>query len=169
MAEPDILREELVELSVMRAITAGLPDFGYTLSGSDQDVKVREAFPTATERGEELTMTTLAFGFNSDDGGEQAELGSNLTRQESTLVCWVFALEPAFGRRLGFSVKHIARRYGDSIPLYDFNETPDDPPKIDTLQVLRVQTRHEVNNSVRPWDRYVWTTAIVVRDIYYPT
>lgn len=168
MAEPALIREELVELSVLRAITLGLPDYGYVLSpGDGANVLVREAFPTPDERAEELTITTLAFGFNIDDGGEEAELGSNLTRYVHTLMCWSFGLEPRFTRRLAHTIKNIARRNLDSIPLYDFNQA-DPAPQIDTLRVMKTQVRHQVNNSPRPWDQYVWTTALSVRDYAYP-
>lgn len=165
---PDIIREELVELSVMRAITAGLPSYGYHPNGGSKNITVREAFPTPDERGGELDITTLAFGFNSDDGGEPAEMGSNLTRYQHTLVCWVFGLEPAFARRLAHTIKHVVRHNNDIIDLLDFNTTPDTPPVIDSLVVMRSQARHEVNNSVRPWDRYVWTCSVTVRDTYNP-
>jgi len=166
--EPDLIREELVELSVLRAIRLGLPDYGYTL-GTDPsvaDVNVREAFPNPEERNEELVITTVAFGFNIDDGGEPAELGSNLTKYVHTLICWTFALDPRFGRRLAHTIKNIARRNLDVLPLYDFNQ--DAEPQIDALNVMKTQVRHEVNNSPRPWDQYVWTTAISVQDISYP-
>lgn len=165
-----LIREELVEASVMRAVRAGLPDYAYQLAtGNDPttgDVYVREAFPTPEERAEELNVTTLAFGFNIDDGGTPAELGSNLTTYVHTLVCWVFATEPRFGRRLAHTLKHLVRRDLDVLPLYDFNQDGD--PRIDSLVVMKAQTRHEVNQSPRPWDRYVWTTSIAVRDIAYP-
>jgi hypothetical protein len=167
MTEPDIIREELVELSVIRAITTALPLFGYVLSGDGQNVLFREAFPTPTERAAELTMTTLAFGFNIDDGGEEAEMGTNLTKYVHTLVCWTFATSPTFGKRLAYTIKHIARMNLDSIALLDFNQQPDSP-QIDTLTVRRVQSRHEVNNSARPWDKYVWTTSIAVQDVAFP-
>lgn len=169
MTEPDLLREELVELSVLRAIRLGLPDYGYVIGATSPpaNVNVREAFPTPDERNQELTISTLAFGFNIDDGGETAELGSNLTRYVHTLVCWVFATDPRFGRRLAHTIKQLARRNLDALPLYDFNQ-PDPAPQLDTLIVLKTQTRHEVNQSPRPWDRYVWTTAISVQDYSYP-
>jgi hypothetical protein len=168
MAEPDLIREELVEASVMRCITSGLPDYGYVL-GNDpttDNVYVREAFPTPDERSGELNITTLAFGFNIDDGGEPAELGSTLTKYVHTMVCWVFATEPRFGRRLAHTIKNIARRNNDVIPLFDFNQNP--AVQIDALNVMRAQTQHQVNQSPRPWDQYVWTTSVAVRDIYYP-
>lgn len=166
MSEPALIREELVELSVLRAVTVGLPDYGYVLGGPDANVLVREAFPTPEERGGELAVTTLAFGFNVDDGGQPAELGSTLTKYVHSLVCWVFALDPRFGRRLAYTVKNIARRNDDQIPLLDFNQ--DTEPQIDALNVLHTQVRHEVNTSVRPWDQYVWTVTISVRDVAYP-
>jgi hypothetical protein len=169
MPEPDLIREELVELSVLRAIRSALPDYGYTL-GTDPavaDVNVREAFPAPEERNGELVITTVAFGFNIDDGGDAAEMGSNLTKYVHTLICWTFALEPRFGRRLAHTIKNIARRNLDVLPLYDFNQNTE--PQIDAMNVMKTQVRHEVNNSPRPWDQYVWTTAISVQDICYPT
>jgi hypothetical protein len=173
VTEPALIREELVEMSVMRCITLGLPDYGYILANGnagsrppDANVWVREAFPTPEERSQELTITTVAFGFNIDDGGEAAELGSNLTRYVHTLVAWVFALEPRFGRRLAHTLKNITRRNLDLIPLLDFNQTAE--PQVAALNVMRTQVRHEVNNSPRPWDQYVWTCAVAVSDTYYP-
>lgn len=165
-----LIREELVELSVMRAISLGLPDYGYVPTdsngGNGGNVHIREAFPTVDERNSDLNVTTVAFGFNIDDGGEPAELGTSLTRYVHTLLCWVFATEPRFGRRLAHTLKHVARRNLDILPLYDFNDPAE--PIIDAMGVQRVQTRHEANQSPRPWDRYVWTTAIAVMDISYP-
>jgi hypothetical protein len=158
-------------MSVMRCITTGLPDYGYVVANGTNNVSganilVREAFPTPEERGQELTITTLAFGFNIDDGGEAAELGTNLTRYAHTLMCWTFGLEARYARRIAHTVKNIARRNLDHIPLLDFNQA--DAPQIDGLNVLRSQVRHEVNNSPRPWDQYVFTTALVVQDFCYP-
>jgi hypothetical protein len=171
VSEPALLREELVELSVMRCITTGLPDYGYVLANGEvpqesANLLVREAFPNPEERGQELLITTVAFGFNIDDGGELAELGTNLTRYTHTLMCWTFGLEPRFARRVAHTIKNIARRNLDHIPLLDFNQ--EDAPEIDVLNVIQSQVRHEVNNSPRPWDQYVFTTALAVRDYAYP-
>lgn len=162
-----LIREELVELSVLRAIRLGLPDYGYTINAdpAQGDVFVREAFPTPEERGAELKQNTLAFGFNIDDGGTPAEMGSTLTTYVHTLMCWTFALEPRFGRRLAHTIKHIARRHNDHVPLLDFND--DTEPQVDALIVLKTQVAHQVNQSPRPWDQFVWTTGISVRDADY--
>ncbi|MDQ2876516.1 MAG: hypothetical protein M3Y33_17635 [Actinomycetota bacterium] len=164
-----LIREELVELSVLRAITLGLPDYGYTINADPSlgDVYVREAFPSPEERQAELKQNTLAFGFNIDDGGMPAEMGSTLTTYSHTLMCWTFALEPRFGRRLAHTIKHIARRNSDHIQLLDFNDPSE--PQVDALIVLKTQVAHQLNQSPRPWDQYVWSTAIVVRDVAYPS
>lgn len=173
VTEPALIREELVEMSVMRAITTGLPDYGYVLANGNgsppvpgANLLVREAFPTPEERGQELTITTLAFGFNIDDGGQPAEMGSTLTRYTHMMMCWTFGLEVRFTRRIAHTVKNIARRHFDHIPLLDFNQ--EDNPEIDALTVMSTQVRHEVNNSPRPWDQYVFTCGISVRDYCYP-
>lgn len=170
----ELLREELVEASVLRCLTTGLPHYGMVLQtngfdGPAPNVVVREAFPSPEERDSELTATTLAFGFNVDDGGTPAELGSTLTRYTHTLMCWVFALEPRFGRKIAYAIQHVCRVNIDLIPLLDFNADPANPPEIDALNTLAVQVQHQANNSPRPWDRYVWTASINVRDTYYIT
>lgn len=173
-----LLREELVEASVLRCIANGLADYGLVkqtgdYAGPAPNLVLREAFPTPDERAEELKATTLAFGFNVDDGGTPGEMGSSLTFYVHTLTCWVFALEPRFGRKVAYALQHIARRgpgpFGlpDTIPLLDFNADADNPPQLDSLNVLSVQVSHQGNNSVRPWDRYVWTAGINVRDAAY--
>lgn len=170
----DLLREELVEASVLRCITTGLPNYGFTLengafAGGPPAVVVRESFPTPDERTSELAATTLAFGFNVDDGGTPAELGSTLTKYVHTLTCWVFGLEPRFARKVAYAIQHVCRVNMDLIPLLDFNADPAAPPQIDAMNTLSVQVQHQGNNSPRPWDRYVWTAAINVRDVYYIT
>ena len=166
-----LLREELVEASVLRCVVAGLPSYGFTLqaegfAGPAPNLVVRETFPTPEERNGELEVCTLAFGFAVDDGGEPAEMGSTLTTYVHTLTCWVFGIEPRFARKVADSIKHIARVANDTIPLLDFDQDGD--PQIDTMNVLKVQTQHQGNNSPRPWDLYVWTSAINVRDVAYP-
>lgn len=163
-----IIREELLEYSILQAIREGLPTYGFNLTDGDpdQNLILREAFPTPEERAADLKMTTLAFGFNLDDGGRPAELGSTLTTYTHTIMAWTFALEPRFGRRLAHSIKHVMLGGDGTIDLLDFNQPED--PAIDSLEILKAQVQHQANPSPRPWDQFVWTTAISVRDTYYP-
>lgn len=162
-----ILREELVEYSLLQKIREGLPTYGIVLApAGGATVILREAFPTPEERQEELTMTTVAFGFNIDDGGRPVELGSNLTEYRHTLEVWTFATEPRFGRHVAHAIKHIVRTNEASIPLLDYNQAEN--PAIDVLLVEKAQVQHQANSSPRPWDRYVWSTSVVVADFFVP-
>jgi hypothetical protein len=161
-----ILREDLVEMSVLRKLKEALPEYGYILSPEPKaDLLVKEMFPTPEERTAELKINTLAFGFNIDDGGREAEMGSTLTEYKHTLVAWVFGMEPRIARQIANSVKHIMRRSDDAIPLLNF--AAEGNPQIDVLRTDKCQVMHQGNNSQRPWDQYVWTATTVLTDTYY--
>jgi hypothetical protein len=160
-----ILREDLVELSVLRKIKESLPEYEYVLSPEPKaNLLVKEMFPTPEERTAELKINTLAFGFNIDDGGKDVELGSTLTEYQHTLVAWVFGMEPRIARQIANSIKHILRKADDAVPLLDFSQEGN--PQIDVLRINKVQVQHQGNNSERPWDQYVWTATSVVCDTY---
>lgn len=162
-----ILREELVEYSLLQKIVEGLPTYGFILSPAEKaDVLVREAFPTPEERTQPLTISTVAFGFNIDDGGREVELGSNLTVYAHTLEVWTFAIEPRLGRRIAHAIKHVVRAGDDTVALLDYNQVGN--PQIDSMLVRKAQVKHQANNSPRPWDQFVWTTSIVVADTFFP-
>lgn len=166
-----VLREELIEFSVLQLIREELPNYGVVLTGPDtpgqNHVHLREAFPTADERVQELKVTACCFGFNMDDGGREMELGSNLTEYRHTLEVWTFALSPMFGRHVAHAIKHIVRKNNDYIPILNYNDEGD-PIEDATMYVMKAQAKHQANNSPRPWDRFVWTTAIVLVDEYNP-
>lgn len=162
-----ILREELIEYSTLQRLREKLPTYGFILDPAEgATLKLREAFPTPEERLQDLDITTIAFGFNIDDGGREVELGSSLTEYRHTLEAWTFATEPRFGRRVAHAIKHIARHGDQTIPLIDYNQEGN--PQIDSLLLLKAQVQHRPNSSPRPWDQFVWTTTLVVQDIAFP-
>ena len=169
-----LLREELMENSVLQKIREALPEYGLvlatqidpTIEPGNANIHLRLAFPTPEERAEEMKITTVAFGFNIDDGGREMELGSTLTEYTHTLEVWTFATDPAIGRRVAHAIKHIARHGDDTIDLLDFGQKGN--PQIDSLLVMKAQVQHVASNSARPWDQYLWTTSVVVMDSYYP-
>lgn len=156
-----ILREDMVEQSVQDFVRLKLADFNY----DGDNINIRDAFPTPEERSQPLTQTQLAVGFNFDDGGRPAELGSNLTRFVHTIQFWVFALRPRMGKNLANSIKQIVWAEG-MLPLKDISQ--DAQPVIDSLTILRAQVAHQISQSPRPWDQNVWTVAVQVEDTYYP-
>lgn len=158
-----ILREDMIEQSVQDMVRSGLAGFNY----DDTIVNIRDAFPTPGEREKPLTKTQLAVGFNFDDGGTPAEMGSNLTRFVHTIEFWTFAVNPRIGKQLANVIKHML--WGAQVvPLLDYNSADDPPPQIDALVVLRCQVARQVNASARPWDQFVWTTTVRIEDTYYP-
>ncbi len=162
-----ILREENVEYSMLQFLREELPTYGFILSPAEKaNILLREAFPTPEERTEPLTITTVAFGFNIDDGGREMELGSALTQYTHTLEVWVFGTDPRLARRVAHSIKHIVRKTDDSVPLLDYNQEGN--PEIDSLTVTKAQVQHQANSSPRPWDAFVYTTSIAVIDEFYP-
>src|SRR6185295_10640168 len=96
-----ITREDQIEQSVYDFLESNLRAKGYT----EAKVTLREAFPTVNERSQALPVTTIAIGFNFDDGGRQAELGSDLLQRVYTIEFWVFGTTPTLGR----NVAHIVR------------------------------------------------------------
>lgn len=166
-----ILREDNVEYSMLRKIREGLAEMGYKIAadptkpGAEDQLVVRESFPTPEERTRELAITTLALGFSIDDGGRPVELGSTLTEFKHTVTCWVFGTDPHLARQIANAVKHVMRHADDIVELLNFEEEP--AKQIDVLRIEKTQTQHQGNSSKRPWDQYVWTCSIVASDTYY--
>lgn len=161
-----ILREECAEYSLLQMLREKLPNYGFILTPEEgATIDLREAFPTPEERLEELKITTVALGFHVDDGGRLMELGSSLTEYTHIIEVFVFATDPAFGKHLAHSIKHVVRK-DDTVPLLDFNQ--EENPQIDVLLVEKAQVQHQANSSPRPWDEYVWTCTVSIQDTFYP-
>lgn len=154
-----LTREDMIEESVYRFVKDRLA--GYDYNGSN--VVVREAFPTPTERAQELTTTTLAASMHFDDGGVGIELGSTLTQYIHTVEYWIFAINGRMGRNLANVIKEMVRHEG-AIPLLDVSQAL--APQIDALVLERAATTRQVNSSPRPWDENVWTCTLRLYDEY---
>lgn len=139
-----------------------------TLGYGVNKVFMRDAFPTADERAQELTVTTVATGYSFDDGGRSAELGSDLLIRVYSIEFWTFGVTPEFGQ----NVAHVIREIFEEdflMPLYDIREVGD--PEIDKLQVVEprgIIVTRQIANDPRPWDMNVWTTTVKVEDYYSP-
>jgi hypothetical protein len=161
-----VTREDQVEQSVQDYVKAGLIDNGY---GIDK-VKVRDAFPSADERATELTMTTVAIGFNFDDGGRHIELGSDLTQRLYTIEFWTFGISPVYGRNVANVIRAILESGDYLIPLKAIEQSGQ--PVIDQLIIpddRGISVTRQIARDPRTWDRFVWTTILKVEDIYFPT
>lgn len=161
-----ITREDQVEQSVTDYVRAGLVANGY-----DADkVEVRDSFPSPDERGKELTKTTVAVGFNFDDGGRHIELGSDLTVRVYTIEFWTFGIDQGYGRNVANVIRAILEIGNYLIPLKDIGV--EGQPVIDQLVIQDergISVTRQLARDPRPWDRYVWTTILKVEDTYFPT
>lgn len=148
-----LTREDKIEDSVMKTVADALPAFNYI---EGDNVHVREAFPTPQERAQELTITTLAMGFQFDDGGRALEMGSDFYRFDHTIEWWVFATSPDIGKNLAAVVRHIMLSPG-VIPIQDFSQ--DGAPEEGYLTVYRSARGRQIAVQPRPWDENVWTVT----------
>ncbi len=160
-----ITREDAVTQSAQDFVQGGLIALGYT----GDKVFMRDAFPSLNERASELTVTTVATGFNFDDGGRSAELGSDLLLRVYAIEFWVFGTTPEYGQ----NVSHVIRRLFEQdylMPLKDIRDQA--KPVIDQLTVLQprgVIVQRQIANDPRPWDMNVWTTTVRLEDYYSPS
>lgn len=161
-----ITREDQVEQSVQDFIKEGLTALGYT----DQHVIVRDNFPSAEERTVPLETTTIAAGFNFDDGGRHIELGSDLTLRVYTIEFWTFGTTGNYGRNVAHVIRSILEMGDYLIPLKAIEQ--DARPVIDQLIIQDergISVTRQVAHDPRPWDRFVWSTTVKVEDTYYPS
>jgi hypothetical protein len=155
-----IAREDIIEQSIFDYVKTGLVTSGY----EESLVIVRDAFPSPEERSTTLRTTTVAIGFNFDDGGSQAELGSELIVYVHNVEFWTFGITPKLGRNVAGVIRHILRQ-DDGVPLKDYGAVGS--PVIDRLQLLdRVVVQRQINAAPRAWDMNVWTTMARFEDYY---
>lgn len=159
-----ITREDQIEQSIYDHLESSLRAKGYP----EKLVKLREAFPTYNERSTPLTVTTIAIGFNFDDGGRQAEVGSDLLQRIYTIEFWVFGTTPTLGRNVAHMVRAIFEE-SYLVPIKDIGVAGQ--PVIDQLPLLDergVQVERQIATEPRAWDSNVWTATTKWEDYYSP-
>lgn len=156
-----VTREVKVETSVQVYAKVALEAAGWT----EDRLDFMEEFPFEEFNGDLLRKSYVAFGFNFDDGGQQAELGSNLRRRIYTLEFFVFGQDELNAKSVANELK-FAIDVEERIPLLDIGE-PDTP----LLDWMLVKSCHAQKVSVvdpKPHERHVYLTTAAVEDEYYP-
>lgn len=154
-----ISREDLVEQSVFDYARDAIRERGY----ADDQVDVRQSFPY-TLNDAQFTRTLVAAGFNFDDDGKQAEMGSDLKTRVYTIQFFVFGTTATYGRNVANVLKFALDRDG-LIPLKDVGQ--EGAPVIDVLEVLGVSAERQIVPDPEPWQEFVWTTTLRVEDVYH--
>jgi hypothetical protein len=155
-----ISREDLVEQSVQEYVKDKL--FSAPRNYSTDLVELLDAFPYDRFDGE-LDKNYVALGFNFDDDGRQAELGSDLKTRLYTIEFFIFGMSAVWGRNLANVVKFAADNDG-IIPLLDFGDLA--KPQIDALVVDGTRAERQAVRDPKPHERHVWVTYVVVEDTY---
>lgn len=157
-----ITREDLIEQTLTDFLQSKLTANGYI----PDVVDIREAFPSVTERSQEMTKTQVSIGFNFDDGGRPAELGSDLCIYTHTVEFWTFGLNEGEGRNVANFIKQ-AFRANMNIGLKDYGD--EDEPVIANMEIpdaRSISTTRQISRNPFPWDQFVWSTVIRIQDYY---
>lgn len=160
MAVSRITREEFVEQSVIDWLREQM----FTVRQyPPARVELLDAFAEDRFEGP-LDKNYLAMGFNFDDGGTPAELGSDLLRRRYTIEVWVIGVNAAEARNLANAVRDSMESEG-SVPLRDLTQPA--RPVIDYLLVDPVRTARQPVPAPKPWEEFLWIVTIPVLDEYY--
>jgi hypothetical protein len=158
-------RETKVEQSVQAYAKVKLEDNGWT----DDRVEFLESFPDPADEETPEPDTRLksyvAFGFNFDDQGVQAELGSPLRRRTYTLEFFVFGRNELESKSIANEMKFILD-VEERVPLLDVGEVGS--PVIDYLLVKGASAQKVLVGDPAPHERHVWLCTSRVEDTYYP-
>lgn len=155
-----ISREDLIEQSVMDYARAAIFDErGYPTS----QVEMIESFPFDFQ-DRAFDHNFIAGGFNFDDMGESAELGSGLLRRLYTIEFFIFGQTETYARNLANVLKFALQR-DQAIPLKDVGAVG--APVIDSMEVVGVSAERQIVVDPEPWQQFVWTTTLRLEDVYF--
>lgn len=154
-----VTREQLVEASVFAyAQTAIFTTRGYDAS----DVQLVEEWDY--HRRGELDKETIAPGFDFDDPGQQAEIGSDLLRRLYTIEFVVMGTTLTWAKNLSHALK-FALQQEQAIPLLDV--TQDSNPELDRMEVLGVSSERVHLVDPEPWQRFMYAVTLRIEDVYH--
>lgn len=154
-------RETKVEMSVQAYAKARMEENGW----SADRLEFLESFPFESFDGDVSKKNYMAFGFNFDDQGVAAELGSDLTRRIYTLEFFVFGQDELNAKSVANEMKFILDTE-KRVPLLDVGEIG--MPLIDYLLVKGASAQKVLVGEPKPWERHVWMTTVRVEDEYMP-
>lgn len=155
-----ITREQYVHQSVQNYVRDRLRAKGYP----DSTYEWLDSFDDNMFDGD-VDTNYVASGYDFDNEGEQAELGSDLTRRLYTFEFYVIGLTSVWAQNLANAIKHAAE-YDRAIPLLDI---ANGDVQIDTLPLVGVTSNRVIAVDPQPWQKRVWVTRVRVEDTYFAT
>lgn len=160
-----ITREDFVEQSVQTYVRRQLFDVRQL---PEDQIEFLESFDDNMFDGEETPRRNLiASGYDFDDDGKQAELGSSLIRRQYTFEFFVIGISSQWAKNLAQAVKFAVEQDG-LIPLLDITDTASAPdwPEIDRMPLVGVSANRVIVQDPAPWQRHIWITRVRVEDEY---
>lgn len=156
-----LTREDYVQQSVQDYLRSTL--FG-TLGFPEDQIDIIDAWD-GQPLDSPLPKNVVASGFDFDDGGRAAEMGSDLTFRVYAIEFIVFGKTPTWGRNLANGVRSALEQDG-VVPLVDISAAG--RPEIDRLVVDSVAAaRQNVPRDADEWLRYVWAVTLRLEDTYF--
>jgi hypothetical protein len=152
-----ITREDCIQQSVFNYARDALVARGYP----DDKVRLLEAWEG--QLSGDLDRNYVAFGFDFDDEGRQAELGSDLKVRLYTIQALVFGQSHTLARNIANALK-FALEVDGTIPLLDISQPG--LPEIDRLTVDGVSAERQAMADPEPWQRFLYTTTVRLEDFY---
>lgn len=157
-----LTREDFVSRSVDRYLMALLAERGYT----DDVIEFLDSFPHSRFDDTPLTKTYVCIGYNFDDGGKDAEMGSNLRHCLHTIEFFVIGHTETWAKNVAQAVKY-SLQHDKTVPLVDITEP--DLPVIDALVVASASAEHQPVPQPKPWQEHIWTVHSRIEDTYMPS
>lgn len=158
-----LAREQIVEQSVKEFVREQLFD---VRGINEEKVEIIDSPPErkAGALPQPLDKNYAALGFHFDEGGRQAELGSDLKSRVYVIEFIVFGLTSTWAANLANTIRDASEVDG-RIPLLDFSQAGH--PPMDYLTDVASIARRESVPDPHPWEEFVWITTIQVTDEYY--
>lgn len=157
-----ITREDYVTKSVNTYLTRLLTERGYT----DDVWEMRGSYSHTMFDETPLTKSYVCTGFNFDNGGTQAEIGSNLKLRLYTIELFIIGVDEVWAKNLANAVK-FSLENDLVIPLLDVANPA--LPQIDALVLAGVSAEHQPVPDPKPWQHNIWTVHARVEDTYLPS
>lgn len=112
----------------------------------------------------ELVRPTITSGFDFDDEGRSAEMGSDLMLRLYTVQFLVFAPTETFAKNLASIIKFAIDADG-RVPLKDIGV--EGQPVIDHLLVAGVSSEKQQVADPEPWQEHIWSATARLEDEYH--
>lgn len=153
-------REKKVEESVQVYAKAALIAKGW----DEARLEFLESFPYDTFDGDLAAKSYLAWGFNFDDEGTAAELGSDLLTRVYTLEFFVFGRNEDIAEAIANDLK-FAIDTDSAIPVLEIGEP--NPAEIGSMLVAGVKAAKVLVDDPDSHQQHVWLTTARVEDEYF--